>query len=109
MLTKSGGHAMALFRLGFAGEKVHQALRQMRSVVCDLFQAAGGKDEMQVVLLACGGLRMAVQVAQNIIAIGIYRCATGRGTARQDKIEPGKGTEGLAAKMRDRDGQRLKP
>src|ERR1043166_4166497 len=108
LIACSGSHGVALFRLRFAGKKVYQALRQMRGAVCNLLQAAGGKDQMQVILLICGTL-LAVQAAQHIIAIGIYRCATRGGTACQDQVQPGKGAEGLAAKMRDSNGQRLKP
>ena len=55
------------------------------------------------------GCWAAVQAMHQIIARGSYRCAHYCGTVRQDQILPGKGTEGLPAKMRDGDGKRLKP
>src|SRR6185369_803514 len=49
------------------------------------------------------------ETAHNVVAIGINGRSTMRGTAGQHRIETRQRTQRLSAKMRNRDGQRLKP
>ena len=91
-----------------AVQKSNQVLRQVGCVVGDLLQAARSKDQVQI-LLVCGVRFVAVQPTQHIITIGIHGSSTCSGVARQHWIKTRQRAQGLAAEMRNRNGQRLEP
>jgi hypothetical protein len=104
----SGSNAPRFFVFMVAVEENYQVLCQMDCVVSYLLQTARSKDQMEILLVRNVWFWPA-EAAQNVVTIGIHGSSAGSGVARQHWIKTRERAQGLPAKMRYRDGQRLKP